>query len=338
MESAEVQQNKGRVLFDATACPQDIAYPTDLDLLNDARKKSEALIDLLYKPGLLPLKPRTYRRKARKDYLNLAQKRNKSKKAIRNGVRKQLCYVRRNLASIDRLLDLYPNFPLKAKEQKYLMVIHTLYQQQQKMFDEKSHSVEDRIVSIHQPHVRPIVRGKTTAKVEFGAKIHISLVDGYTFLDEVSWNAFNEGSRLETYIEQYRQRLGYYPAEVLADQIYCSRENRKLLKAKGIKLLAKPLGRPPAVKKEHVRPGERNPVEGKFGQAKTAYGLNNIKARLKETSQSWIASIILVLNLIKLAGMAFLYLLFSEMALTFSAIEQFQKNIIYSRGLTFGYK
>lgn len=88
--SAEVSENKGRVLFDATACPQDIAYPTDLDLLNEARKKSEDLIDILYKPDLLPLKPRTYRRKARKDYLNLAQKRNKSKKAIRNGVRKQL--------------------------------------------------------------------------------------------------------------------------------------------------------------------------------------------------------------------------------------------------------
>ncbi len=118
-------------------------------------------------------------------------------------------------------------------------------------------------------------------------------------------------------MENYRTRLGYYPAEVLADQIYCSRANRKLLKEKGIRLLAKPLGRPSAVKKQHVRPGERNPVEGKFGQAKTAYGLNNIKARLKETSQSWIASIILVLNLVKLAGVATVCLL--KMVSTFSA-------------------
>lgn len=330
-QNAPVLENKGRVLFDATACPQNIAYPTDLDLLNDARKKLEDLIDILYKPGLLPLKPRTYRQKARKDYLNLAQKRNKSKKAIRSGVRKQLGYVRRNLASIDLLLNLYPSFPLKAKEQKYLMVIHTLYQQQKKMFDEKSHSVEDRIVSIHQPHVRPIVRGKTTAKVEFGAKIHVSLVDGYTFLDEVSWDAFNEGSRLEMYVEQYRQRFGYYPAEVLADKIYCSRDNRKLLKGKGIKLLAKPLGRPSAVKKEHVRPGERNPIEGKFGQAKTAYGLNNIKARLKETSQSWIASIILVLNLVKLAGIASLCLFVSELLFIFSALDSVCKIVTNRR-------
>ena len=57
----------------------------------------------------------------------------------------------------------------------------------------------------------------------------------------------------------------------------------------------------------HVSPGERNPIEGKFGQAKTGYGLNRIKARLKGTSESWIATIILVLNLVKLAGVALLY-------------------------------
>ncbi len=330
-------ENKGRVLFDATACPQNIAYPTDLGLLNEAREKTQELIDALFKPGLLSKKPRTYRKIARKEFLKVAQKRKKSKREIRSAIRKQLGYVARNLKSINRLLDLYNDFPLKAREQKYLMVIHTLYQQQKKMFDEKVHSVEDRIVSIHQPHVRPIVRGKTTAKVEFGSKIHISLVDGYTFLDQLSWDAFNEGKQIECYVEQYRKRFGYYPAEVLADQIYCSRENRKLLKGMGIKLLAKPLGRPPAVKKEHVRPGERNPVEGKFGQAKTAYGLNNIKARLKETSQSWIACIIMVLNLVKLAGEASLWLLDLKLVLSFSAIGSIKKKFSHSRIDRFGY-
>jgi hypothetical protein len=75
------------------------------------------------------------------------------------------------------------------------------------------------------------------------------------------------------------------------------------LKERGIKLIAKPLGRPKAVE-DHVRPGERNPIEGKIGQAKTGYGLNRIRARLANTSRSWIASIIMVLNLVKLAGEA----------------------------------
>lgn len=318
-QTGEPITHKGRVLFDATACPQDIAYPTDLGLLSEAREKSQELMDVIYKKALHFKKPRTYRKEARKQFLKIAQKKNKSRNEIRKGVGKQLRYLARNLKSIDKLLDKCNPFPLDPREQKYLMVIHTLYRQQKKMFDAKEHSVDDRIVSIHQPHVRPIVRGKTNAKVEFGAKIHVSLVDGYAFLDELSWDAFNEGSHLTGYVEQYRQRFGYCPKEVLADQIYCSRENRKYLKEKGIRLLAKPLGRPSAVEKEHVRPGERNPIEGKFGQAKTAYGLGNIKARLKDTSESWIACIFLVLNLVKLAGVASLCLLVKKVERSFSA-------------------
>ena len=297
--------HRGRVIYDATACPQDIAYPTDLDLLSDARKKSEQLIDLLYDPAVHIKKPRTYRNIARTKYLHTAQKKNKTHKAIRSAVGIQLRFLKRNLKSINKLLNSLAScsIPLEKTDYKYLLVINTLYQQQKEMYDELKHTIEDRIVSIHQPHVRPIVRGKTTAKVEFGAKIHVSIIDGISFLDEISWDAFNEGSHMMGYIEKYKERFGCYPRELLADQIYCTRANRSALKEKGIKLLAKPLGRPSAVR-NHVSPGERNPIEGKFGQAKTAYGLNRIKARLKNTSESWIASIILVLNLVKLAGAA----------------------------------
>jgi len=216
-------------------------------------------------------------------------------------------------------LDAYEElpFPLKHSEQKYLFVVQTLYDQQKQMYDTKTHSVDHRIVSIHQPHVRPIVRGKAQAKVEFGAKIHVSIIDGISLLDELSWDAFNEGSHMMDYIEKFRKRFGCYPREVLADQIYCTRVNRAALKELGIKLLAKPLGRPSAVS-IHLSPGERNPIEGKFGQAKTAYGLDRIKARLQGTSESWIATIFLVLNLVKLAGVALLYP-FVKYWLSFSA-------------------
>jgi len=339
---------KGRVLFDATACPQDIAYPTDLGLLSEAREKSEELIDEIYCHALHLKKPRTYRQAARKEFLKIAQKKNKKPSAIRKAVGKQLRYLARNLKSIDKLLDKYGKcFPLDPRQQKYLMVIHTLYEQQKAMFDTKKHTAPDRIVSIHQPHVRPIVRGKTNAKVEFGAKIHISLVDGYAFLDELSWDAFNEGSHMMAYVEHYRRRFGYYPREVLAGQIYCNRKNRKELKEKGIRLVAKPLGRPPAVKKKHLSPGERNPIEGKFGQAKTAYGLANIKARLKNTSESWIACIFLVLNLVKLAGAAPLCLLVTTISWDFAAVchrvsalelrlRQFQRTIAGGKNWNFG--
>ena len=295
--------HKGRVIFDATACPQDIAYPTDLNLLSEAREVSEQLIDMLFRPFLHTRKPRTYRQIARKRYLQTAQKKNKSRKVIRKAVGSQLGYLKRNINSINRLLDAYPEFPLKGEELKCFYVIQTLFDQQLQMYKSRTHTIEHRIVSIHQPHVRPIVRGKSQAKVEFGSKIHVSMIDGISFLDELSWDAFNEGSHMESYVEGYRKRFGCYPREVLADQIYCTRQNRSMLKAKGIKLLAKPLGRPSAMS-IHVSPGERNPIEGKFGQAKTGYGLNRIKARLKDTSEAWIAGIFLVLNLVKLAGVA----------------------------------
>jgi hypothetical protein len=260
-----------------------------------------------------------------------AKKKVKSKNEIRRTVGSQLRFVKKNLNSINKLLDSYEVFPLKHKEQKCLQVIKTLYDQQEQMHKTRQHRVEDRIVSIHQPLARPMIRGKVQAKVEFGAKIHKSVIDGITFLDELSWDAFNEGSHLMDYVEKFRTRFGCYPRELLADQIYCTRVNRAALKEKGIKLKAKPLGRPSAVP-NHVSPGERNPVEGKFGQAKTANGLNRIRARLQNTSESWIASIILVLNLVKLAGVA-LHCIIVKWLASFSAkwlmeyIDVFQQDI-----------
>lgn len=302
--------HKGELIMDATVSPQDIAYPTDLNLLNEARQITEKIIDVLHVRG--QQKPRTYRKIARKDYLKVAKNRNPSRKLIRKAVGKQLGYLKRNIVHIHSMLDGIDGFPLPKKLQRQFWVIQTLYDQQWQMYSERKHSVEDRIVSIHQPHVRPMVRNKAGTKVEFGSKLHLSLVDGFAFVDTISWDAFHEGVRLPEYVENYKRRFGFYPQRVLADQLYCSRVNRKWLKERGIKLAARPLGRPSAqAVANHVSPGERNPIEGKFGQAKNGYGMNRIRARLRHTSQSWIAAIILVLNLVKLAGQAPLSLSFS---------------------------
>jgi IS5 family transposase len=324
--------HQGKLLVDATACPQDIAYPTDLNILNDAREKSQELIDSLYDVKLHgDKKPRTYRKKARKAYLRTAQKKNKSKIEIRSAVGKQHRFLKRNIKHIHTLLDAYQQIPLSNKEYKYLLVIQETYRQQKEMHQQQTHSIEHRIVSINQPHVRPIVRGKSNAKVEFGAKINVSLIDGYSFLDHLSWDAYNEGTLLIDSVRQYQKRNGFFPKEVLADKIYCNRENRRVLKELDIRLIAKPLGRPSAVNKEHIRPGERNPIEGKFGQAKTAYGLGRIKARLSNTSESWIASIILVLNLVKLAGQMRLALLFRYVEKLFEFFYCKEKLYLFSR-------
>lgn len=308
-DEPEIKTHEGRLLLDATACPQAIAYPTDLNILNNVREKSEELIDFLYNKEIHSFKkPRTYREKARRLYLKTAQKKTKTSKEIYRAIGKQLRFSKRNIKHINNLLDQYDLIPFNKNQYKYWLVIQESYRQQHEMFDKRTHSIEHRIVSIHQPHVRPIVRGKANAKVEFGSKLNLSLVNGFAFLDELSWDAYNEGTLLLSSVEQYKKRKGYLPSEVLADKIYCTRENRQKLKELGIRLIAKPLGRPSAVNREHIRPGERNPIEGKFGQGKNAYGLGKIRARLSNTSQSWIASIILVLNLVKLAGQALIAL------------------------------
>jgi hypothetical protein len=200
----EEETHKGKIIFDATCCPRDIAYPTDLDLLSDGREKAEEPIDFLYRPSLHERKPGTYRGTARKSYLQVAQKKNKSRWVIRRVIRQQLQFLGRDIVSINRLLDAYGCLPFDKYRLKYFYVIRTLYDRQLEMYGAKKHTVEDRIVSICQPHVRPIVRGKARVKVEFGAKIHVSVIDGIGFVDELSWDAFNEGIHMEKYVEMLR--------------------------------------------------------------------------------------------------------------------------------------
>ena len=233
-----VKANKGKLLMDATVAPQNITFPTDLKLLNAARIKSEELIDALFQPSLHgAVKVRTYRQTARKKFLNTAKKKHKTNKEIYKSNGSQLRYLKRNLGHITKLLKAYTRFPLTASQLKYLMVLHTVYDQQELMHSSHSKRVDDRIVNIHQPHVRPIVRGKEKAKVEFGSKLQVSIVAGYTFIDHFSWDAFNEGGYLMASVQKYKQRFGFYPAQVLADQIYCTRDNRKQLKLLDIDLI-----------------------------------------------------------------------------------------------------
>ena len=301
-----VVTNKGKLLMDATVAPQNITYPTDLKLLNAAREKSEALIDKLYNKAIHgDQKVRTYREIARKDFLNTARKKGKSGKEIYKANGTQIRYLRRNLDHITTLLLAYKQqsvaTPLKQKDIDYLYTLELVYHQQHTMHTNNTHQIDNRIVNLHQPHVRPIKRGKEGKKVEFGSKLQVSLVNGFIHLDKLSWDNFNESTTLQASVELYKSKYGYYPAEVLTDQIYCTRENRKWLKERNIKLMAKPLGRPSKEALSNpVSPGERNPIEGKFGQAKVGYGLANIGAKLKTTSQSWIAAIVLVLSLVRL--------------------------------------
>jgi flagellar motility protein MotE (MotC chaperone) len=301
-----VSVNRGKLIIDATCAPADISYPTDLALLNGARVHTEKIIDILYKQIKYQTnkKPRTYRNLARKDYLLIAKQRRPSRNKKRQALKKQLQYIKRNLAHIEQLIDSGATLEgLNKKQYKTLLVLTEVYRQQQWLFDNNKQSIEDRIVSLSQPHIRPIVRGKAGKSVEFGAKLSASCFEGYVFLDRMSWDNFNESGDLKAQVEAYHSFTGYYPESVHADRIYRTRENRAWCHEKGIRISGPPLGRPPVnVSKEKKKQAleddrVRNAIEGKFGEGKRRFGLNRIMAKLDNTSQTTIAITFLVMNL-----------------------------------------
>lgn len=306
--SDDKNENSGKLILDATCVPADIHYPTDIWLLNTTREALEEIIDVLHKPYIGErIKPRTYRRNARKDFMNLEKKRRKSKKEIRKGIGKQLRYIERDLKIIENFSKESSFKLLNKKQYKNLLVSTQIYKQQLEMYQNKTHKIEDRIVSLYMPFIRPIVRGKTNAPVEFGAKLSVSVVNGYTFMEEVKYDAYNESTTLQKSIEDYKRKFGFYPKAVIADKIYRNRKNLKYCKRHNIRISGPPLGRPTSDKelykeqrKQEVEDSKiRNSVEGKFGEAKRAYGLNRLFTRLKETSETVIALNILVMNLEK---------------------------------------
>jgi len=318
---SDTPTHQGKLLLDATVVEQAIRYPTDLSLLNEAREFSEKVIDALYPYTSEKKKPRTYREKARKAFLAVVKQRRPGAKKLRRGIKQQLQYLRRNLGHIEQLLTHWPEgtkLPLPHWLLYRYWVIQHLYQQQWEMNQTKTRRWDHRIVCISQPYVRPIIRGKQNKSVEFGAKLSVSLTgDGFAQVDHVRWDAFHEGLDLKSQVESYKARTGHYPEKILADPLYGTRENRQYLKQKGIHFAGKPLGRPKKVTEENREELkrlkaerkadylQRIPIEGKFGQGKSGYRLNYIRAKRADTSIAWINSIFMVMNLLVLERIFF---------------------------------
>ena len=172
------------------------------------------------------------------------------------------------------------------------------------MPDTKNHRVSDRSVSLSQPWIRPIVRDKAKAPTEFDAKQSVSVVGDYTFIDKLSFDAYNEGeaSEFEQDVEKNRKRFGQYPERILADKIYRSKVNSAFCKEHGIHLSGPRLGRPGKYHSEELLQelkeiGKRNEVEGMFGIGKRKLGLSHIMAKLAETAGAVIGMDIFILNM-----------------------------------------
>ena len=291
--------NGGTMIIDATCAPSNIRYPQDTSLLNEARESAEKIIDELFITGE-GVKPRTYRKEAHKEYLKFARSRKRTKSFVRKAIRKQLGYLSRDLSHIDAMLA--GGKILGTKPSARLDTIRKVYEQQKFMYDLKTHSVENRIVSLSRPFIRPIVRGKAGKPVEFGAKLDISVSDGWARLEVLSFDAYNESLNLQDMAERYRERTGHYPSRILADKIYRNRDNLAYCKLHHIRLSGPALGRP---KKDDIRDKKRDyrdecervEVERRFSLAKRKCGMGLIVTKLEETISHSIAMSVLLLNL-----------------------------------------
>lgn len=310
--------NQGQLILDASCVPQDIRHPTDLGLLNDARMATEKIIDVLHAAGSTgEKKPRSYRECARRDYLRCVKNKRLSLKEFYKGRKKQLQYLARNLRTIKKLAEDVELRVLAPRLYRTLLVATEVLRQQTQMQQTKRHSIPGRIVSLAQPQVRPIVRGKSGTPVEFGAKISVSVVDGFTYVERISWDAYNESADLASQIEAYRRRYGRYPESVHADKIYRTRANHAYCKARGIRMSGVRLGRPPADQeirkavRRQIREDERKrvEVEGKLGESKRTYGLDRVATKRADTSETTIVMAVIVMNLWKILRDLFVFIL-----------------------------
>lgn len=292
-------ENNGTLILDATCAPQNISFPQDVNLLNEARENLEGIVDDLCRRFDYYI-PRMYRKNARKDYLNLAKCKKRTSKKIRKAIKQQLQYIRRDRKYIEELLNM--ECELTPKQVERLAVIDKVYEQQKYMYENKVHSVPNRIVSISQPYIRPIVRGKAAAPVEFGAKMDLSLdTHGLARIEKLSFNAYNESDVLITAVERYYERTGHYPERVLADKIYRNRLNLGYCKEHGIRLSGPSLGRPKKSaetnkKTEYKDNADRIAVERAFALAKQKYGLGLITSKLDETTRCSISLSVIAMN------------------------------------------
>lgn len=312
----------GTMKVDATCCDAEVRYPTDSNLLEDGSRLIDRLLDK-FCARHKSKKPQTRRVEARQAFISLTKKKRKGKKLVDKVKLIQLRCLQADLLTFlnflggqsSRLLSCFSRHDYKCLKAAFKM-----YEQQKKMFDENVRRCADRIISIYQPHLRPIVRGKAKAKVEFGAKVGASIVNGYTYVDHLSWDAYNESSDLATQLELYKKRFGMLPQEIQADKLYLGKTNRNLIKDCHVNCYNHPLGRPPKEENDcHAEDkkralGERNEIEATFGTSKRVYRANNIRAKLDNTADTWIGACFFAKNVMKfLRGL--LCLIFAGMAL-----------------------
>ena len=278
-------------MMDATAYESNVRYPTDVKLIWESVVK---LYDILtQKRKLFKLRrSRSNYEKHKKNYMGYQRNRRKSKRKDKKLRKHLLKYLQRLLDNLKQLQDQH-GFGYSSKENKLLRSIQTVYEQQFELLYGNRENVKQRIVSLAKPYVRPIVRGKEIKPVEFGAKVHKVLVGGLSFIEHISYENFNEGTRLKHSVAFHQKHFGRC-SQLGADAIYATNENRRYCNALGIATSFLPKGKQGKLQEQKtamryaLSAVRATVLEGSFGNEKNHYLLGKIKARTQATEIAWI--------------------------------------------------
>jgi hypothetical protein len=284
---------------DATVYESYIEYPTDAKLLWRGCSDVYQMIKNMRKE--LKLRhTRINHEKRKTKYLSFAKSRKKSRKQGKNTCKWLLKYL---LGLLDQLNDLLERYKavLSGSQRNRLDTIIKVQRQQWELHYGKQATVPDRIVSLHKPYVRPIVRGKEVKPVEFGAKVNMLLVDGISFIEHLSYDNFNEGTRLQSTIHMQQRYFGACH-QMGADAIYATNENRRYCTKNNIATSFIAKGNEGKLKEQKSQMRSilgkiRSTVlEGSFGNEKNHYQLNKIKAKTEGNEKVWIFFSLLTCN------------------------------------------
>lgn len=296
---------------DATCYESEMRYPTDPKLLWEGIEKSYRIM-CEFSSRLNLHRPRTKFLDVQKANLGYRKQRRRTKSQTRKIIRRLLDLLGKILKEIrwmEREIDGAGKL-LTDREKGDLDIITKMYRQQKNHFRSKDcrESIKDRIVSINKPYVRPIVRGKEVKSVEFGAKVNNILVDGISFIEKLSFNAFNEGTRLVHCLKMHKRLFGVEAKKVGGDTGYAGTENRNYCKANGIQTSFVKRGRPFSEEKkekdlvrQELARVRATSMEGSFGTQKEHYDLKRVKARTKLTEILYIFFGIHTANVVQLA-------------------------------------
>lgn len=294
---------------DATCYESEMRYPTDQKLLWECVEKTyKIMCELSGRMGVR--RPRTKFLDVEKANLSYRKQRKHSNSQTRKMTRRLLSLLGKILKEIRRMeREDGGGELLTVKEKSLVDIVTKAYRQQHNHFDSgnRRESIPDRIVSVSKPYVRPIVRGKEVKGVEFGAKCNNIMVDGISFIEKLSFNAFNEGTRLQHCVKTHRRLFGVDVKKIGGDAGYAGTDNRNYCKENGIQTSFAKRGRPSQGKKEqdYVRQElarvRATAMEGSFGTQKEHYAMRRIKARKKETEILYIFFGIHTANAVHLA-------------------------------------